>query len=98
MRKQYLLKTFLCIAMLAIVGFDVLFAAGEVTTNADQNIADLALIINFFLNILSWARIIFAHIAGSLLTNTWVYGEAIGFDTALWVCRNMIKNISNFLL
>jgi hypothetical protein len=98
MRKQYLLKTLLCIAMITIVGFDVLFAQGELTTQADQNAANLALGVNLILGILSWAWIIFAHIAGSLLTNTWVYGEAIGFDTALWVCRNMVKNISNFLL
>ncbi|MDR0651041.1 MAG: hypothetical protein LBG59_06720 [Candidatus Peribacteria bacterium] len=98
MSKQYLIKTFLCIAMIAIVGFDVLFAQGQIQTTADQNTANLTLSVNLFLNILSWSRIIFANIAGSLLTNTWVYGEAIGFDVALWSCRNIIKNISNFLL
>ncbi|MDR0860660.1 MAG: hypothetical protein LBO09_06940 [Candidatus Peribacteria bacterium] len=100
MHKQTTIKTCIIIAILVIVGFgcNFSFAAGDTITTAGSEIKTRTHIVYYAVGILSWARFIPAKIAGMFLTNTRVYGEAIGFDSYLWLCRNVVKNISNFIL
>lgn len=67
------------------------FAAEE-----SSNLLSIGNIINFAVSILSWIWILFATIAGKLLTNEWVAGEIFWLDSLLWQYRNMMKNIANF--
>ncbi|MDR2541407.1 MAG: hypothetical protein LBD11_06745 [Candidatus Peribacteria bacterium] len=100
MSKQHAIKTYIVIAILLIVSFgcNVSFAAGDTLTPAGENMNMRSNIIYYAIGILSWVWFIPAKIAGMFLTNTRVYGEAIGFDSYLWLCWNLVKNISNFIL
>jgi hypothetical protein len=99
MNKPLLTKTLLSIALVAIVGFGYGFAQ-ETTpvTEAQQTVTDAAQRINIFVSILSWAWIVFANIAGKLLTNSRIYADGIGMDRYLRLLRNMVRNISNYIL
>jgi hypothetical protein len=95
MKKSYLIKTLICIAVIAMVGFGEVWAQ---STPATETIATGALIWHFIVSILAWIWIFFANIAGTLLTNERVYGGVIGMDSYLWRIRNMVRNICNYAL
>jgi hypothetical protein len=99
MNKKYLIKTLSIIAMLAIVGFGSTFAQGDpATTEAQKSVGMIASWIDLIVSMLQWLWIFFASIAGKLLTNSWIYAEGIGMDIYLWKLRNMVKNMSNYIL
>ena len=77
-----------------MIGFDYSFAA-EAGASGMQN---LATFFHFILSFLSWGWIIFAKIGGELLSNSRVYGEVLGLDSYLWMLRNMMRNIANYIL
>ena len=60
------------------------------------NIMGIAL--NSIVAILSWIWIFFAKLAGTFLTNKWIYGEILWIDALLWKYWNVMKNIANFWL
>ena len=87
------LKTFILLAIIAVLGFWSTFAG-----NANETLMTHAQLLQFFFSILSWIWIIPAYFAGQFLTNSWVYGAVLGMDSYLWTCRNLMKNIANFAL
>ena len=54
--------------------------------------------LNNFISLLSWLRVVFAILAGKLMTNDWVYGSVLHLDVYLWKIRNIMKNFANFAL
>ena len=58
----------------------------------------LWLSLNYIVSVLAWIWIFFAKLAGTFLTNTWVYGEILWLDALLWKFWNVMKNIANFWL
>ena len=87
------LKTFILLAIIAVLGFWSTFAG-----NANETLMTHAQLLQFFFSILSWIWIIPAYFAGQFLTNSWIYGAVLGMDSYLWTCRNLMKNIANFAL
>ena len=94
MKKKTIIKTLIIITMIGMIGFDYSFAA-EAGASGMQN---LATFFHFILSFLSWGWIIFAKIGGELLSNSRVYGEVLGLDSYLWMLRNMMRNIANYIL
>ena len=54
--------------------------------------------LNLIVSILGWIWVFFAKLAGTFLTNKWVYGEVLWLDGLLWKYWNVMKNIANFWL
>lgn len=46
----------------------------------------------------SWAWIIFAGLAGKLMSNDWVYGSFLNLDTYMWKIWNIMKNFANYVI
>ena len=69
-------------------------------TFADEggNFEILSISLNTILSFLAWLWVLFAKVAGTFLTNKWVYGEVFWFDALLWKYWNLMKNIANFWL
>ncbi len=69
-------------------------------TLADEgdNFTILSISLNTILSFLAWLWVLFAKVAGTFLTNKWVYGEVFWFDALLWKYWNLMKNIANFWL
>lgn len=81
--------------MISIVAFgDTSFAQSNVIDKENM----LTLTINFILSISSRIWIVFANLAGQFLSNSRVYGAVIGMDRFLRLCRNIVKNLANFML
>ncbi|GHV25377.1 hypothetical protein FACS1894176_03710 [Bacteroidia bacterium] len=96
MTKKRTIHLLAIIAMITIVCFG--YASADDLTTTGDNVGLMALSIHFWLSILSRIWIIFAKIAGELLTNARIYGSGIGLDSYLRLCWNMVKNIANFVL
>lgn len=56
----------------------------------------LSFTLNYIVSVLGWIRVFFANLAGTFLTNNWVYGEILWWDSLLWKYWNVMKNIANF--
>ncbi|MDR0369301.1 MAG: hypothetical protein LBH96_01880 [Candidatus Peribacteria bacterium] len=96
MKKQTIIKVLLLITIISIVAFaDTSFAQSDAT---DEKINILALTINFILSVCSRIWIVLANLAGQFLSNDRVYGAVIGMDRFLRLCRNVVKNLANFML
>ncbi len=54
--------------------------------------------LNYIVAVLSWIWILFAKLAGTFLTNNWVYGEILWLDALMRRFWNVMKNIANFWL
>ena len=54
--------------------------------------------LNYLVSVLGWIWVFFAKLAGTFLTNKWVYGEILWLDALLWKYWNVMKNIANFWL
>ena len=54
--------------------------------------------LNYVVSILGRIWVFFAKLAGTFLTNKWVYGEVLWFDALLRRYWNVMKNIANFWL
>ena len=63
-----------------------------------DNFKILSISLNTILSFLAWLWVLFAKVAGTFLTNKWVYGEVFWFDALLWKYWNLMKNIANFWL
>ena len=99
MYKKYIIKTCIVIAVLVIVGFvGTTFAQEVALTQAQEDMKTVAGFLNLIISIFSWLWVFFANIAGKFLMNSWVYGEGIGMDKYLWILRNAVRNISNYIL
>ncbi|GHW02497.1 hypothetical protein AGMMS50249_2830 [candidate division SR1 bacterium] len=96
MIKNSRFKPIIIIAIIAIVGFGCTFA--QDATPANQEINTTVQLLKFFFGILSRIWVVPAHLAGNFLTNQMVNGAVLGIDGYLWNCRNVMKNIANFLL
>lgn len=87
------------IIALCVCGFGILcipegFALAATNTMGQD-------LVNFFhlmISLLSWVWILIASMAGKLMTNTFVYGEFINLDVALYKLRNIAKNFANFMI
>ncbi len=55
-------------------------------------------VLNTLVMLMSWFWIIPSVIAGTLMTNQFVYGEFMHLDMYLWTLWNMMKNFANFAL
>ncbi|HKL43769.1 MAG TPA: hypothetical protein VJ892_00655 [Candidatus Absconditabacterales bacterium] len=55
-------------------------------------------VLSLVLSLASWVWIIFANLAGKLMTNDLVYGSFLHLDASLWTLWNIIKNFANFAL
>lgn len=96
MKKQTIIKVLLLITMISIVAFgDTSFAQSNI---ANEKMKMLTLSINFIFSVCSRIWIIFANLAGQFLSNSRVYGAVIGMDRFLRLCRNIVKNLANFML
>ena len=95
MTKKHRIRIWIIIVVICMMGFsDRSFA--EDTTNND--IVFLWWSLNVIVGWLSWLWVIFAKLAWELLTNKWVYWEAIWLDTLLRKYWNIVKNFANFWL
>lgn len=70
------------------------FADGIVNSDVDEFVN----VIYKALTFLSRWWVIFANLAGKLMTNDIVYGWFLHLDSTLWIFWNVIKNMANFLL
>ena len=68
--------------------------ADNVSTDTDEFIDVLYKALTF----LSRWRVIFANLAGKLMTNDIVYGGFLHLDNTLWTFWNVMKNFANFFL
>ena len=55
-------------------------------------------LLSLVLSLASWVWIIFANLAGKLMTNDLVYWSFLHLDASLWTLWNIIKNFANFAL
>lgn len=55
-------------------------------------------VLHFVVSVASWWWILFAVLAGKLMTNTFVYGSILNLDVYLRQLRNIMKNFANFAL
>lgn len=72
------------------------------TNNAELACAtpmsDLANMFYVIESLFSWIWILFANLVGKLMTNSFVYGEAINLDVFLWKIWQISRNIANFAI
>ena len=93
MTKKTLIKAWIVMVIACVMSFsDWSFAAEW------DNFVVLGYSLNYIVAVLSWIWILFAKLAGTFLTNNWVYGEILSIDTLLWRYWNVMKNIANFWL
>ncbi len=52
--------------------------------------------LNYIVSVLGRLWVFFAKLAGTFLTNNWVYGEILWIDALMWKYWNVMKNIANF--
>ena len=91
MTKKNWIKIWILIVVICIMCFsDCSFAAEW------DGLDVLWFSLNFVVSVLSWIWVFFANLAGTFLTNKWVYGEAFGLDALMWQYWNIMKNLANF--
>lgn len=89
------------VGMICIVWFFFIlptFAQGLSATTEDTTMKAIQEGLSTFISICSRLRIIFAILAGKLMTNDFVYGAFLHMDIYLWKIRNIMKNFANFAL
>jgi len=93
-------KTRIRIWIIIVITYVMCFSDWSFAASGDDArvFGSLARTLDVCVSILSWIWILFAKIAGELLTNSWVYGSVIWLDALLWKYRNIMKNIANFWL
>lgn len=89
-------KTWIRIWIVIIITCVIWFSS--LTFAADWDWENFSVLFSYILSVLSWIWILLANIAGTFLTNKWVYWEALQLDVLLRKFRNIIKNIANFWL
>ena len=93
MAKKALIRIGIVIVVTCVMCFsDWSFAAEW------DNFNIMGFTLNSIVAILSWIWIFFAKLAGTFLTNKWIYGEILWIDALLWKYWNVMKNIANFWL
>ena len=63
---------------------------------SSSGVLDFATMLRVLSDLFSWFWIVIANIVGRLMTNSFVYGEAIYFDGFLWKIWQITRNIANF--
>ena len=85
---------------IVLLGLCCVFLVPEVfaadTTKASSGVIDFATILRVISELFSWFWIVIANIVGKLMTNSFIYGEALHFDVFLWKIRQITRNIANF--
>ncbi len=93
MAKKVLVRICIIVFIIGLMWFsDRTFAA------EGDGLKILWLSLNYIVSVLAWIWIFFAKLAGTFLTNSWVYGEILWLDALLWKFWNVMKNIANFWL
>lgn len=93
MTKRTRIKIWIIVLVIWMISFsDWSFAAEE------WELKILWFWLNYIVSILAWIWIFFANLAGTFLTNSWVYAEALWLDVLFWKYWNVTKNIANFWL
>ena len=95
MEKKTLIKVGIIIIITCVMCFsDWSFAA--VVEWWWENLDVLGFSLNYVVCVLGWLWVFFAKLAGTFLTNNWVYGELLWIDALMWKYWSMMKNIANF--
>jgi hypothetical protein len=85
-----------CFAFIFYVGdFSLVYAAGETATDISKEIQEL---LQAFLSFLSWWWVIFATIAGKLMTNDFVYGNGFHLSNFMRRVWTMMRQFANFAI
>jgi len=93
MKKRHFIKIWIVLAVVGIMSFCDWSFAAEDSEDLLKVVWELLYLV---VSALSWIWVFFAKWAWELLTNEWVYGEAIWLDAILWQYRNVVKNMANF--
>lgn len=90
------------IQSIVFLGLCCVFLVSDVfavdTTKSSSGVIDFATILSVLSELFSWFWIIIANIVGKLMTNSFIYGEALHFDVFLWKIWQITRNIANFWL
>ncbi|NOZ44151.1 MAG: hypothetical protein GXP45_03285 [bacterium] len=92
---RILSKSIISLVILGTFFLVPVFAQSPGTTD---NIQFWGITMNTLVSFLSWARALFAILAGKLMTNSFVYASFMGLDSFLWQIRNIMKNFANFTI
>lgn len=95
MKKRTRIRIWIIVVIVWLMWFSDLSFAAE---SESEGLKILWMGLNLFVSVLWWIWVFFAKLAGTFLTNKWVYGEILWLDSLLWQYRNVMKNIANFWL
>lgn len=87
-------RTIKIVSLIGIFGF-LFFAPTFAATDSLDTVKQS---LNVLLSLFSWLWIVFAILAGKLMTNNFVYGAFMHMDIYLWKIWNIMKNFANFAL
>jgi len=86
---------FKIISTIVIIGVFLVATTFAADTTTTENIWKM---LNCTTEFLSWSRVIFAVLAGKMMSNDMVYGSAINLDIYLRQIWNIIKNLANYTI
>ncbi len=92
MTKKKRIKTWILIIITCVI----CFPSWSFAANGDGDALSFSL--NYIVSVLGRIWVFFANLAGTFLTNKWIYGEILWWDSLLWKYWNIMKNIANFWL
>ena len=92
--SKNLILTTISLSLCGVFLVSDVFAAD--IAKSSSGVLDFATMLRVLSDLFSWFWIVIANIVGRLMTNSFVYGEAIYFDGFLWKIWQITRNIANF--
>ena len=93
MIKKTWIRIWIVLVIVTVMWFSDWSFAAEVE---NEKLGNRAYLLYVGIDFLSWGWILLAKVAGTFLTNGWVYWEYLWLDVLLWKYRNIVRNIANF--
>ena len=92
--SKNLILTTISLSLCGVFLVSDVFAAD--IAKSSSGVLDFATMLRVLSDLFSRFWIVIANIVGRLMTNSFVYGEAIYFDGFLWKIWQITRNIANF--
>ncbi len=93
-RKSSSIKIVISLVLITLFLWSSVFAADT----SSSGIQTVSIAMNEIVSFLSRAWVLFAVLAGKLMTNAFVYASFMHMDSFLWQMRNIMKNFANFTI